>query len=221
MLFICVHSGVYIDTFMKKALLLIDLQNDFVEGGALAVPQGSEVIAIANRLQPYFEWVIATQDWHPAEHGSFAANNPPKNIGEMIDLNGLPQMLWPVHCVENTNGANFVPNLDATSIRQIFRKGTDPSIDSYSGFFDNGKRKATGLGSFLTQQGITEVYIMGLALDYCVKFSALDAVGLGFATYLIEDGCRAVNLQPNDGTQALVDMQAAGVKIIQSSYFNA
>lgn len=205
---------------MKKALLLIDLQNDFVQGGALAVPQGNEVIAIANRLQSHFEWVIATQDWHPANHSSFAANNPPKNIGDVIELYGLPQILWPVHCVQNTIGANFVPNLSTTHIKAVFQKGTDPNIDSYSGFFDNGKRKSTGLGSFLLQQGITDVYIMGLALDYCVKFSALDAVSLGFNTYLIADACRAVNLQPTDATQAIAEMNAAGVKIVQSNQFD-
>ncbi|MBP7533854.1 MAG: bifunctional nicotinamidase/pyrazinamidase [Chitinophagales bacterium] len=202
---------------MKKALLLIDLQNDFMPGGALAVPQGNEVIAIANRLQPSFDWVIATQDWHPANHGSFAANNLPQNIGDVINLDGLPQIMWPIHCVQNTNGANFTSDLDITHIKAVFQKGTDPNIDSYSGFFDNGKRKSTGLGNFLLQQGITDVYIMGLALDYCVKFSALDAVTLGFNTYLIADACRAVNLQPTDGTKALAEMEAAGVKIVQSA----
>lgn len=202
---------------MKKALLLIDLQNDFVPGGALAVSQGNEVIAIANRLQPYFEWVIATQDWHPANHGSFATNNPPQNIGDVINLDGLQQILWPIHCVQNTNGANFTSDLDTTHIKAVFQKGTDPNIDSYSGFFDNGKRKATGLGDFLLQHNITDVFIMGLALDYCVKFSALDAVTLGFNTYLIVDACRAVNLQPTDGTKALAEMEAAGVKIVQSA----
>ena len=178
---------------MKKALLLIDLQNDFMPGGALAVPQGNEVIAIANRLQPSFDWVIATQDWHPANHGSFAANNPPQNIGDVINLDGLPQIMWPIHCVQNTNGANFTSDLDITHIKAVFQKGTDPNIDSYSGFFDNGKRKSTGLGNFLLQQGITDVYIMGLALDYWV------------------------NLQPTDGTKALAEMEAAGVKIVQNA----
>src|SRR3954464_12124852 len=161
-----------------NALIIVDLQIDFCPGGALPVPQGDLVIPIINRLQEKFELIIATQDWHPANHGSFAANHPGCRIGEMIDLNGLPQILWPMHCVQNTAGAEFAPTLETDRIERIFQKGTDPAIDSYSGFFDNGHRKATGLGDYLKQRGVKSIYIAGLATDYCVKFTALDARAL-------------------------------------------
>src|SRR3989442_13276877 len=128
-----------------NALIIVDLQNDFLPGGALPVPHGDEVIPLANELQRRFDLVLATQDWHPANHGSFAANHPGKRPGDRIALNGLDQILWPNHCVQNTPGAAFVPSLDTSRVAQVFQKGTDPGIDSYSGFFDNGHPKATGL----------------------------------------------------------------------------
>src|SRR4051812_1540671 len=165
-----------------NALILVDLQNDFVPGGALAVPEGDSIIPLINQLQPRFDIVIATQDWHPADHGSFAANHPGRRVHEVIDLAGLPQVLWPVHCVQNTPGAALVSSLDTSRIARVFQKGTDPAIDSYSGFFDNGHRKSTGLGDFLRDQGVKRVYVCGLATDYCVEFTALDAKQLGFDT---------------------------------------
>jgi nicotinamidase/pyrazinamidase len=203
---------------LGDAFLIIDVQNDFVPDGALAVPDGDAVVPAINRLQPVFELVVATQDWHPANHGSFAANHPGKRPGDIIELNGLPQILWPVHCVQNTRGAEFVPALNSTRIRRVFQKGTDPGIDSYSGFFDNGHRKATGLGDYLKGEGITDVYIAGLATDYCVKFTALDAIGLGFKTWLIADACRGVNLDPRDSKKAIDEMKSKGVEVIQSIY---
>lgn len=200
-----------------RALILVDLQNDFVPGGALAVPHGDEVIPIANALAPSFELVVATQDWHPADHGSFAANHPGKKVGAFIKLGGLDQILWPVHCVQNTRGADFVPALDRRRIERVFRKGTDPDIDSYSGFYDNGHKRATGLGDFLKSRGVNEVYILGLATDYCVKFTAIDARQLGFETFLIADACRGVNVQPGDSERAIEEMRRAGVHIIQSN----
>ncbi|GAB4332480.1 MAG: bifunctional nicotinamidase/pyrazinamidase [Flammeovirgaceae bacterium] len=200
-----------------KALILVDIQNDFVTGGALAVPQGEKIVPIVNKLIPQFDLVIATQDWHPANHGSFAANHAGKNIGEIIDLHGLPQILWPVHCVQNTKGAEFVKELDTAKIQKVFVKGTDSNIDSYSGFFDNGHKKSTGLGDYLHQKGVKEVYVCGLATDYCVKFTALDARQLGFETYLIEDASRGVNLQPTDVENAILDMKKAGVKVLKSN----
>lgn len=197
-----------------RALILVDLQNDFCPGGALEVPQGNEVIPIANTLMEQFDLVVATQDWHPANHGSFAANHPWRKPGQVIELDGLQQILWPIHCVQESFGAQFVKDLDQSSIHQVFVKGTDPMVDSYSGFFDNGQRKATGLGDFLVQRGVNEVYVMGLALDYCVKFTVLDALKLGFETYLIIDGTRAVNLQPDDGEKAIAEMQAKGAKTL-------
>ncbi len=197
-----------------KALILVDLQNDFLPTGALPVPHGDEVIPIANRTQRSFDLVVATQDWHPVNHGSFATNHPGKRPGDVIVLNGLEQVLWPVHCVQETAGAEFAPELDMGRVAKVFKKGTDPGIDSYSGFFDNGHRKSTGLGDYLKEAGVTEVYILGLATDYCVKFTALDARELGFDTYLIEDVCRGVDLKPGDIPGALQAMSLAGVKII-------
>lgn len=200
-----------------KALILVDIQNDFLPGGALAVPDGDAVIPVANRIQGLFPLVVATQDWHPANHGSFAANHPGKNVFEQIDLNGLPQTLWPVHCVQGTPGAELAPGLNRDRIARIFPKGTDAGIDSYSGFFDNGHRRGTGLGEWLKEQGVTEVYVCGLATDYCVKFTALDAAGLGMKTYLIEDASRGVNLQPNDVKNAIEEMKRAGIHVLQSA----
>jgi nicotinamidase/pyrazinamidase len=160
--------------------------------------------------------VAATQDWHPANHGSFASNHPGKKPGDIIELNGLEQILWPVHCVQHTPGADFVARLDRSKLATVIPKGTDAGIDSYSGFFDNGHRKATGLNDFLRGRGVTDVFVAGLATDYCVKFTALDALGLGFKTHLIEDACRGVNLRPGDVPRAVEEMRATGVEILQS-----
>lgn len=200
-----------------RCLLLVDLQNDFLPGGALPVPQGDAVIPVANRLQPHFDLVVATQDWHPPDHGSFAANHPGRKVGDVIDLDGLPQVLWPVHCVQFTRGAEFAPSLDTRRIAHVVRKGTDPRIDSYSGFFDNGHRRSTGLADFLRQQGVREVYLVGLATDYCVRATALDAVQLGFTTAVITDACQGVNLQVGDVDRTLEELARAGVRLIHSS----
>ena len=196
-----------------NALILVDLQNDFCPGGALAVPDGDRVIPLANDLQKKFDLAVATQDWHPADHGSFAASHPGKKPGDAIDLAGLPQILWPVHCVQETPGAELHPRLERSAIDRVFRKGEDPLTDSYSGFFDNGRRKSTGLGEYLKSRGVASVYVCGLATDYCVKFTALDAVQLGFETFLIEDACRGVNLEPGDVRCAVDEMLAKGVRI--------
>ncbi len=198
------------------ALILVDLQNDFLPGGALAVPDGDAVISVANEVQQAFDLVVATQDWHPRDHGSFAANHPGGKIGDVVDLNGLPQILWPVHCVQSTRGAEFTPGLRTDRIREIFRKGTDPRIDSYSTFFDNAHRRSTGLADYLRERNVREVAIMGLATDYCVKFSALDARELGFEVRVIEDGCRGVNLKPSDSADAIEEMRRAGAAIVSS-----
>ena len=200
-----------------NALILVDLQNDFMPGGALPVNDGHAVAPIANRLLASFPLVVATQDWHPANHGSFAANHPGRKPGEMIELNGLPQVLWPVHCVQHTSGAEFVKELDAKKITRVFQKGTDAGIDSYSGFFDNGHRKATGLGDYLKAQQVDAVWVLGVATDYCVKFTALDARTLGFKTTLIADACRGVNLKPGDVDAAIAEMRSAGVDVVNSS----
>jgi nicotinamidase/pyrazinamidase len=199
-----------------KALILVDIQNDFLPGGALAVPDGDKVIPIANKLQAIFPLVVATQDWHPANHGSFATSHPGKNVFEQIELNGLSQTLWPVHCVQNTKGAEFATALHRDRIAKVFPKGTDEGIDSYSGLFDNGHRKSTGLGEWLKAQGVAEVFVCGLATDYCVKFTALDAAHMGFRTHFIEDASRGVNLRPDDVITAIEEMKRAGIAIVQS-----
>lgn len=199
-----------------KALILVDIQNDFCPGGALAVPEGDAVVPIANRVMSKFPLVVATQDAHPSTHKSFAVNHPGKNPYEVIDLEGLPQVLWPEHCVAGSIGFEFHPELDLSRVAAIFPKGTDPAIDSYSGFFDNGHRKATGLGEYLRSKQVDEVFVMGLATDYCVKATAIDAAQLGLKTTVIEDGCRGVGLQPNDIDDAKAELRAAGVTFVQS-----
>jgi nicotinamidase/pyrazinamidase len=200
-----------------NALILVDIQNDFLPGGALAVPCGDEVISVVNRLQPHFDLVVATQDWHPADHASFAANHPGRRVGEVIELDGLEQVLWPVHCVQGASGAELASELDRRRIAGVFRKGEDPCIDSYSGFFDNGHRRATGLGDYLREQGVDDIYVAGLATDYCVKFTALDGRQLGFNVYLIEDACRGVELNPGDIERAIEAMRNVGINVIQSN----
>jgi nicotinamidase/pyrazinamidase len=196
-----------------NALIIVDMQNDFVQGGTLPVAGGEELAPIINAYQEMFDLVVATQDWHPANHGSFAANYRGRKPGEVIDLDGLPQVLWPVHCVQNTPGADFVPGLNRDKWTAIFQKGIDPEVDSYSGFFDNGRRRSTGLGDFLRQQNVTAVYVAGLATDYCVKFTVLDAKALGFPTVLIDDACRGVELQAGDVAKAIDQMTVAGVTV--------
>jgi nicotinamidase/pyrazinamidase len=194
-----------------KSLIIVDVQNDFCPGGALPVPEGDRVVEVINRIQPGFDLVVATQDWHPAGHGSFAASHPGRSPGEQIELAGLPQILWPVHCVQGTWGAELHAGLDRSRIARVFHKGTDPGVDSYSGFFDNGRRTSTGLGEYLKDQGVTDVYVCGLATDYCVKATALDAAASGFKTHLLEDGCRGVELQPGDIERAIDAMREQGV----------
>jgi nicotinamidase/pyrazinamidase len=200
-----------------KCLILVDLQNDFCNLGALAVEGGNEVIPVANKLMDKFDLVVATQDWHPADHESFAAVHYFRKPGQIIDLHGLEQVLWTIHCVQGTFGAEFVQELNTEKITKVIQKGMDKTVDSYSGFYDNGRRGATGLHDYLQSQGVTEVFIMGLALDYCVKFTAKDAVELGYKTNLILDGCRAVNLEEGDGDRAANFLKLLGVKVWDSS----
>ena len=199
-----------------NALILVDLQNDFLPGGALAVPQGDEVIPLADQLQRQFDLVLATKDWHPSDHGSFAANHPGKKPGDRIILDGIEQILWPVHCVQNTRGAEFAPSFDSYRIAHVFYKGTERNIDSYSTFFDNAHGRHTGLAHYLEKRGIKDIYLMGLALDYCVKYSALDARHLGLKTYVIVDGCRGIDLEPGDIDRALKEIKHAGAVLLKS-----
>lgn len=198
----------------RRALILVDLQNDFVDGGALAVPQGREVIDAANRLMPQFDVVVATQDWHPPDHQSFASQHPGLSVGESFTLKGLPQIAWPDHCIQGSFGAELVKELNPGGIHHIIFKGTDAAIDSYSGFFDNGHCRSTGLADYLRAQHVTEVFVMGLALDYCVQFTALDAIQENFPTTLVLDGCRGVDLTPGDCDLAIAAMKQAGVQVV-------
>ncbi len=198
-----------------KALLLIDIQNDFLPGGALAVPEGNQIIPIVNKLQEQFDLVVATQDWHPQNHKSFASNHAGKQPFEQIELLGLPQVLWPDHCLQISPGADLATDLQVHKIETIFRKGTNPEIDSYSGFYDNGHLKSTGLADYFRGKGVQQVYIAGLAGDYCVYYSAKDALQEGFDTYLIEDACRPLSHDAFE--QVKQDVISRNGKVIRSS----
>lgn len=202
--------------YSNAALIIVDVQNDFIPEGALAVAEGDQVVPLINSFQEKFDHIIATQDFHPADHGSFSTQHPGKNPYDQIDLVGLRQTLWPVHCVQGTKGADFHSDLNQSLWEAVFQKGKNPQVDSYSGFFDNARRGDTGLGDYLKEKGIRKVFVCGLALDYCVKFTALDAQSLGFETYLISDATRAVNIAPEDGQEAIQEMASAGITILTS-----
>jgi nicotinamidase/pyrazinamidase len=197
-----------------KALILVDIQNDFLPGGALAISEGDQIIPIVNNLQKYFDVVIATQDWHPQNHQSFASSHPGKNIFDVINLYNLPQTLWPDHYLQGENGAMFPTSLHFNHVEAIFRKGMNAAIDSYSAFYDNGHRKNTGLAGYLKDKNVTEVYLTGLAGDICVYYSALDSLQENFETFIIEDATRPVNKQDFD--QAMKVFLEKGGKLVQS-----
>lgn len=199
-----------------QAVLLIDIQHDFLEGGALAVPDANAVVPVAEKLMQRFDLIFATQDWHPHNHGSFASQHAGRNMFEVIDLHGLPQVLWPDHCVQGTLGAQFHPALPMEKCTAIVQKGTDITVDSYSGFADNGKRIQTELHSILQTHGVKTLYVCGLATDYCVQFTVLDALELGYTVYLVLDGCRGVNQHPHDSEKAIERMEKAGALLISS-----
>ena len=196
-----------------KTLLLVDIQNDFLPGGALAVPGGDAIVPVVNGTIPQYDLVVATQDWHPPDHGSFAANHPGRAPFEQGALDGLPQTLWPVHCVQNTGGALFAPGLHTREIARVFPKGMNARVDSYSGFYDNGRRAGTGLTEWLKAHRAVDLAICGLATDYCVKFTVLDALREGFHVTLLTDACRGVNLAPGDVERAIREMADAGAVI--------
>lgn len=196
-----------------KALLVVDLQYDFLPGGSLAVTNGDQIIEVINNIQKKFGLIIATQDWHPQDHKSFASQYPDKEVFEIINLNGLNQVLWPTHCVEGTKGAGFTKEWDSRGVSAIFRKGTNPEIDSYSGFFDNGKRNNTGLSGYLKDKNVDELYICGLAAEFCVFYSAVDAVELDFKTYFLDFATRPIT--ENGLIEAKKIMKLKGIEIIE------
>lgn len=200
----------------SEALLVVDLENDFMPGGALGVDDGDATVEVANQIMPRFELVIATQDWHPADHGSFASAHPGRVPGDMVILGGVEQVLWPDHCVQSSVGASFHSALDVAAFDHVVRKGTDPGIDSYSAFYDNGHRIATGLHPLLADAGVSRIIVMGLATDYCVKFTVLDGLQLGYDVAVYAPGCRAVALQEGDEHRAYEAMISAGARILDS-----
>ncbi|MCR8724597.1 bifunctional nicotinamidase/pyrazinamidase [Frigidibacter sp. ROC022] len=197
----------------NRALIVIDVQNDFCPGGALAVAGGDEVVAPINAMMPDFDCVVLTQDWHPADHSSFAVNQPGHAPFEMIEMPYGPQVLWPAHCVQGSDGAAFHAGLATDPAQLVIRKGFRSAVDSYSAFFENDHDTATGLQGYLRERGAAEVTLVGLALDFCVAYSALDAAKLGLRVTVIESACRAIDL---DGSlaRARADMQAAGVTLV-------
>lgn len=197
-----------------RALIIVDVQNDFVSGGSLEVPAGEQVVPLVNELAEKFDLVVATQDWHPQNHKSFASNHDDKKPFEKIALHGLEQVLWPDHCVQGSSGADFHPQLEMKRIEAIFRKGMDPEIDSYSGFYDNGHKKNTGLAGYLKDRGVRQVFVSGLAGDYCVFYTAMDALKEGFDTFLIEDATRSII--PADFEKAKKKIAALGGKVVAS-----
>ena len=199
-----------------KALILVDLQNDFMPGGAMPVPHGHDVIPLANRLQGRFKFVVATQEWRPTSHRSFAENYEDRKPGDVVVVRKEPRTLLPLFCVQNTRGAELAPGLMLNRVNKVIRKGTDPEVDSYSGFFDAGHINASGLSDYLRDKRVTEVFILGLATESTVKHTALDAVGLGFKTRVIEDACRGLNRSPDDVSTAIAEMKEAGVRFVSS-----
>jgi nicotinamidase/pyrazinamidase len=200
----------------QDVLLVVDVQNDFCPGGALAVPDGDQVVPLVNALGQRFQHVVVTQDWHPADHASFASQHPGRRPFETIALGYGPQTLWPDHCVQGTPGAAFHPALAVPQAELILRKGFRRAIDSYSAFRENDRATPTGLASYLKERGLTRVYLAGLATDYCVAYSALDAVAAGFEAVVVEDACRGIDLE-GSLARALDELRAAGVAIVQSS----
>lgn len=199
-----------------SVLVIVDVQNDFLQNGSLEVPQGNTIIPIINAIQPIFSHIVYTKDWHPSDHKSFAMNNPGKRVGDTIKLQGVDQYLWPAHCIQDTIGSELNGELSVRAGAKIIYKGTNREIDSYSAFFDNRQTKATGLSEYIHSLNENKVYICGLAADYCVKFSVLDALHEGFETYVIADATKAVNINPGDYQNAIESMRLSGATIITS-----
>jgi nicotinamidase/pyrazinamidase len=200
----------------RSVLLVVDVQNDFCPGGALAVPGGSEVIAPINRISRLFSHVVLTQDWHPAEHVSVAATWPDRRLYDTIEADGIPQILWPVHCVQGSEGAEFHRDLHAEAATLVIRKGTHPRLDSYSALFENDRRTSTGLDGWLRNLGITTIFLSGLAMDYCVRYTALDALRLGYGVVIVKDAVRGVDVPPGSVARALNELHHLGILMINT-----
>jgi nicotinamidase/pyrazinamidase len=198
-----------------KTLILIDVQNDFMPGGPLEVPDGDMIVPVINKIQNFFDLIVATQDWHPKNHKSFASNHNGAKVFDVIDLNGTRQTLWPDHCIQGSHGADLHKDLEPDRIAAIFRKGMDPEIDSYSGFFDNNHKLSTGLSGYLKEKGISEVYFCGLAADICVYYSILDSILEGFSAMFIEDASRP--LFPEKFDDIKCELAKLGVRMIKSN----
>jgi nicotinamidase/pyrazinamidase len=205
------------DVIKESALLVVDVQNDFCPGGNLAVESGDEVVPVINRLMPGFPIVVATQDWHPPDHVSFASTHPERKPLDMIDAEGIDQVLWPDHCVQGTRGAELHPRLESGRIGLVLRKGMRPMLDSYSAFFENDRRTDTGLRHYLKGMKVRHLCICGLATDYCVLASALDARRLGLRVTLVLDACRGVDFPQGSIERAIASMQKAGVLVTDSA----
>ena len=207
-----VHS---IQSSANRALVVIDVQNDFCPGGALAIENGDQVVAPINDLMNQFENVVLTQDWHPENHISFASNQPGKNPFETIELDYGPQTLWPAHCVQGSSGAAFHEALNTTPGQMVVRKGYRSDVDSYSAFFENDHKTATGLNGYLKDRSISELVFTGLATDYCVAWSAIDAAKLGYDTTVVLSACRAIDLEGSLAAQ-IENMKQAGIKVVEN-----
>ena len=195
-----------------KALIIIDVQNDFLKGGSLEVPNGNDVIEPINEIIRNYALVVATKDWHPLDHVSFASNHPGKKIGDVVKVNNLDQILWPVHCVQETRGSDFPTTLNIKAINKIIYKGTNSQIDSYSGFHDNGKIRSTGLSDYLRANDVESIDYVGLATEYCVKFTVFDSIEEGFKTRVILKGIKGINIEESNKT--LKEMKSKGIDLL-------
>ena len=195
-----------------KTLVLVDIQNDFLKGGSLAVPQGEKIIKPINKIIKEYDLVIATKDWHPKNHISFASNHTDKKIGDIINVNGVDQVLWPDHCIQNSYGSDFPEQLDISKLAKVVYKGSDANIDSYSGFFDNGHFRSTGLSDYLKSKDVYKIDYVGLATDYCLKYTAIDSVSEGFKTRVLINCIKGI--EEKGCELALNEMKSKGIELI-------
>ena len=195
-----------------KALVIVDVQNDFLINGSLEVPRGNSVIEPINQIIMNYSLVVATKDWHPLDHVSFASNHPGKRVGDVVKINNFDQILWPKHCVQESKGSDFPATLNSKTINKIIYKGANSQIDSYSGFYDNGKICSTGLSNYLKANNVTSIDYVGLVTEYCVKFTVLDSIEEGFKTSVILNGIKGINLE--ESNKALKEMKSIGIDLL-------